>query len=615
MSSPAQTNPHSVAPGVTCDPAVLEDLRVEAIDGLLALPRVGMGVGGLLLGHYENGVINISGACSIDCAHAQGPSFHLTQDEVAAALRLAAASESEVAGWYFSRPRGTTALTAADAMLFDKLCPQPWQCTLVLVPSTIEPVRGTWHFRAGGAAVQSRPFDIQPWPSSESAAPEPELAPPPRPSPVPAQHEPEPDRKPQPASAAGAKPQKSEAPKAESKAPADQMHVAQPPAIEPPQFAAASPGRTSPWLAIAAGLVVALGGTALATRDYWHPRPPLRLDASDRQGHLLLRWNPEGLNGLTSAVMQINDNGDLHSVPLDATQLASGHMEYQRFSPRVTATLHAGETRAIALFEARTDNKGVTPALFDLPVRLGDAAALAGILLTQPEVAAVRPLTPEFRNRVSARLASEKFEYLRPLANSIERDPVHPSAIYICADGVEGQPVLLRIAPAKTPSSGIFPKSILIGRTHVGPEEVVINAIPFTTGERERILAFAMEIGKAFLPRPAGARPVIVVSSDAPATAFDAAFEGFRALQKKTGRNMAAFAAAPSQDPAEIFYNVLRSAIRTGWREGYTLSAPEPVAIDGYRGRPYELKANIAGRLHLERSLSHDEIVKEIASR
>jgi hypothetical protein len=212
----------------------------------------------------------------------------------------------------------------------------------------------------------------------------------------------------------------------------------------------------------------------------------------------------------------------------------------------------------------------VTPTLFDLPLRLGDTVALAEILLHVLRADA-KPVSEEQRGRIASRAGSIQFQCLRPWFGSIERDPVHPSAYYICADGVEGQPLMVRVAPSTAPSSGLFPKAILIGRTHVGPREVVINAFPFGPKDYDRIVVFAEKVNRAFLPQPAGMRPVTRVWSDKPAQTFPAGFETFRKLLKSTGQNQAAFAMAEGQDAEEFYFAAVWAAIRAGWREGYAL--------------------------------------------
>ncbi len=251
----------------------------------------------------------------------------------------------------------------------------------------------------------------------------------------------------------------------------------------------------------------------------------------------------------------------------------------------------------------------MTPALFDLPLRLGDAATLAEILLNQPAATQFKPLTDDFRSRVAARAAAG-FENMTVHFGSLERDPVHPSAFYVCVDGIENQPLLLRIATAQTPSSGLFPKAILIGRTFLGAREAVLNVVPFAPSDHERILTFSEQVNIAFQPKLFGSRPVIRVSGDSPATAF--AFEEFRKLFRSSGQNQAAFGTSGGQDPVEFYFSTVWSAIRAGWREGYALHSAVPVApIPGVRRRPFEMDLNIVREVVLLAGMTRDQIAAQ----
>ena len=70
---------------------------------------------------------------------------------------------------------------------------------------------------------------------------------------------------------------------------------------------------------------------------------------------------------------------------------------------------------------------------------------------------------------------------------------------------------------------------------------------------------FAARINSAFYPQPQGARATITVEQDYPA-----AFSAFRAIHKRTGRNVAAFAGD--------YHAAMWAAIRAGWRAGYTVA-------------------------------------------
>ncbi len=181
-------------------------------------------------------------------------------------------------------------------------------------------------------------------------------------------------------------------------------------------------------------------------------------------------------------------------------------------------------------------------------------------------------MTPDLRNRVLSRSVMLRLGAIRPYYGSLERDPIHPSAIYVAVDGIEGEPLLLRLAPNATPSSGLFPKSILIGRVPgPGGLELVVNAIPFGHGNAEAIGTFAKEVNRAFQGKPAGMRSAIVVESKNAETVYPAALEVFRRVLVERNLNMAGFTDGTVGSWA---------AIRAGWREGFVVNAKDTVAAE-----------------------------------
>ena len=177
------------------------------------------------------------------------------------------------------------------------------------------------------------------------------------------------------------------------------------------------------------------------------------------------------------------------------------------------------------------------------------------------EQAQGKRLTDDLRGRLAGQAAIMRFESIAPRLGSLERDPVHPAAYYAAVDGNKGQPLLLHMALASAPASGLYPKSLLIGRmrTQAG-REIVVNAIPFGVADTANVRRYAEQVNRAFLPRPQGSRPSIAVTGGDLA----AAFEGFRSVFKKHGLNLASVSPF---DPG------LWSAIRAGWREGWTAEA------------------------------------------
>lgn len=206
----------------------------------------------------------------------------------------------------------------------------------------------------------------------------------------------------------------------------------------------------------------------------------------------------------------------------------------------------------------------MTPVPLDLPLRPSEAAELAGLIF---EAAERKPLTDDVRNRVGARAVPLRFETMTPFFGSLERDPVHHSTYYIAVDAAEGKPYLLHMALATAPTSSIFAKPILIGRMRrAGGPEIVINALSFAPADFDTLDKFATHIGTAFLPRPQGARPTIVGDPFDPAL-----FQNFRAIWKRTNRNVAAIGVETNFKAA--YYAAVWAAIRAGWRDGYSAIA------------------------------------------
>ncbi len=206
-----------------------------------------------------------------------------------------------------------------------------------------------------------------------------------------------------------------------------------------------------------------------------------------------------------------------------------------------------------------------------LPLKASEAANLAGLVLQQAQG---RKLDDDLRSRLGARIQALRLSSIAPFAGSLQQDPIHPDTYYVVADTRGDHPEcwLLRLALASSPSSGLFPNSVLIGRmrTNVG-HEVVVNAIPFGPGDRPNIRKFAERVDPAFLPRPQGAAASISVEQDDLQASLPSTFEAYRTILRTTGSNVAA---VPVRDQTQVDA-VLWAAIRAGWRERYTLESDE----------------------------------------
>lgn len=315
----------------------IEQIRRRAIDGLMALPRIGMGIGGLLLGVRRDGVVSLVNSIEIPCSHAGGPSFNLTDAEKKHVIALiAGAPASGVVGLYLSKTRGAPTLDEFDAALFREFCPDAHQIALVIRPSTVVPVRAAFYLRdQAGRVVPEIECDLDEWKPAEGEMDEAESVTPfnGEPPVVPEARIPEPTPPPPPPPPEIVRP-----------APVVTMPVRNAPPVAPNRS-------QSVWI-FAAAICLLLAAAAFLTRNFWHPAPPLTLSSTESNGKLMIRWNADAFRGIDRASLAINDGGNLQSLSLDRFQLNQGAYVYDKKSQRVTAKLSAGDKSAIVVWFA-----------------------------------------------------------------------------------------------------------------------------------------------------------------------------------------------------------------------------------------------------------------------
>jgi hypothetical protein len=222
----------------------------------------------------------------------------------------------------------------------------------------------------------------------------------------------------------------------------------------------------------------------------------------------------------------------------------------------------------------------------ELPVKPSEAAALADLIFQYVEN---RPLNDEARNRLNGRLPSLELSSIVPYIGSLQKDPIHASSYYIAVDAssLEGsKPLLLHMTLASSPASSQFSEPLLIGRMRPGGgREIVVNAIPFASTDRDNLHTFTEHIDRAFLPRPQGSQPAITVEGGRPEITLPAAFDAFRTIWKRFGVNMASI--APGDTGAGLW-----AAIRAGWRDGYTAGTGPIVVRDSLEAAKAEIVNN-----------------------
>jgi hypothetical protein len=354
--------------------AAMEQIRKRARDGLMAAPRVGMGVGGLLLGVRKGPRIRLLDSIDIPCSHAAGPSFDLTADEkrdsremIAEASAPGVSQKVGVIGWYCSKTRDDASLNQSDRSFYDELFPDPWQVALVVRPNVVDAMRAAFFLRDDkGAVKKAIECDVDEWlPGPLLEAEVPESAPETAHTTIPVQA-PEVSSKP-----ARPKPVLAKANEISAttvtpmeippRAQAAKLTETRPVAKQAPVRRSASffraPGvvasrlrRNKARLGLQiAAILLPVAAAAFMTRGFWMPKPPLNLNFTELNGTLLIHWNPDALRGVEHASMFVNDGGQPTPslIPLDRLQLSSGLLSYTPKSQRVTAKLNAGETSAI----------------------------------------------------------------------------------------------------------------------------------------------------------------------------------------------------------------------------------------------------------------------------
>jgi len=131
-------------------PRVLDDIRLAIMDAFFSLPRGGAEIGGILLGSHANGCVTIAAYQALDCEHAFGPGFTLSDNDKARLARLLATPRGpglETVGWYHSHTRSEIFLSEADLEIHRAFFGEPWQVALVMKPHTFQPPRVGFFFR------------------------------------------------------------------------------------------------------------------------------------------------------------------------------------------------------------------------------------------------------------------------------------------------------------------------------------------------------------------------------------------------------------------------------------------------------------------------------------
>ncbi len=312
-----------------CSPEALDGLRRLAVDGFTALPHGGLEVGGVLYGLREDDRIAVLSFAALECEHAQGPAFVLSEDDRGGFATLMRPPVGlEAVGWFRSHTRSDLELDADDRQIVDHFFDGAGTLALLLKPADERTVHAAVFLRP-------RPGD----------APLPAIA----------------DLSLECARSGGGTAIAELAPAAAPREPtAPQRQVPEP-------HGARLAGRRSVILAAAAVLLVA------ALVVWLRPTGRIELRAyAVKQGQVRIQWNHRSrpvLDG-ASGVLEIRDGEASTRLPLDFDGIRSSTITYSQITGRIAIRLLVFPQRPGGLVESESiEFAGPVPAAAPAPAR------------------------------------------------------------------------------------------------------------------------------------------------------------------------------------------------------------------------------------------------------
>ena len=302
---------------------VVDRMGAEILRGFGAVPKRGAEVGGVLLGAIEPpaggvSIVRIDDFEPVPCKYARGPSFLLTEPELA--LFEEACQRRSPVGYYRSHTRdGPTALGPEDVELLNRLFPAAAQVALLVKPFATKPGVAGFFVREHGVFPDATPleFPFRRWELTGEEAPRRTME----------------DRKPKPRRSEPATPPRWQQERIFSAEPAT------PDAATEPQI---SKSRTGIWMVAAflfllVGVVLGYAASRIAAPLRRPEDFAMALAVARTGDNLTVRWNPNApaVRSASSGVLEIDDGGETKRLDLDRARLSNGSVVYRSTSGKV----------------------------------------------------------------------------------------------------------------------------------------------------------------------------------------------------------------------------------------------------------------------------------------
>lgn len=327
-------------------------LRRLAIEGLVALPKRGVEVGGIVVGRASGTELQIEGFEEVRCEHKYGPSYALSdadRDALSKLLEQRRKGALPVVGFFRSFTSRSPMVEEADEIFVRQRFPKGNFVFLMLRPLSVESCLASFRYCVDGRLLPDTEdppfqFDFSQMPPMEPA-----------PEPVPEiPQEPQPSQIAQPPTMAGPVPIPKFAPVPKLAPVPKPVRVPEPvPVPEPPHLEVQLPAQPKVWerygtmempasqsqprrkfgqWAVAAGIGLLLGvsGAALYKSRIGPPQPEwaeLHLDVHPESGQLRVTWDGNAPSALTATrgLLAVTHGDNHQDVPLNSQEVRAGH--------------------------------------------------------------------------------------------------------------------------------------------------------------------------------------------------------------------------------------------------------------------------------------------------
>lgn len=138
------------------------EIDAQVNEGYRRIPHGGIEVGGLLFGRSEPGGVRIEAFRPIECEHATGPSFALSEADLDRLQKQieSSASDTELAGleavgWFIAHTRTPLRLADREVSIFDRFFSRPNQITVLVKPERFQPTRFAFFVRKPDGSLET----------------------------------------------------------------------------------------------------------------------------------------------------------------------------------------------------------------------------------------------------------------------------------------------------------------------------------------------------------------------------------------------------------------------------------------------------------------------------